>query len=102
MLKLLGANDHSSKDTTPKQNVVPSTEKPKPSTTDSNGQIYSFAELVGAALNFHKPGENYKTEGYVMTPKTLGLMQEHLKQTSGQVCKTNFAFLSYKSLCFRS
>lgn len=50
-----------------------------------NGQVRSFAELVGEALNFHKPGENYKTEGYVVTPKTMELMKEHLKQTGGQV-----------------
>jgi glutaminyl-tRNA synthetase len=51
-----------------------------------NGQIRSFADLAGEALNFHKPGENYKTEGYVMTPKTMELMREHLKKTGGQVC----------------
>ena len=30
-------------------------------------------------------GENYKTEGYVMTPKTMDLIREHLKKTGGQV-----------------
>jgi hypothetical protein len=35
-------------------------------------------------------GENYKTEGYVMTPKTMELMREHLKKTGGQVCPELF------------
>lgn len=30
-------------------------------------------------------GENYKTEGYVMTPKTMDLLREHLKKTGGKV-----------------
>ncbi|CAF3801039.1 unnamed protein product [Rotaria sp. Silwood1] len=56
-----------------------------PNDLQPNTKIHSFAELVGEALNFHKPGENYKTEGYVMTPKTLDLMREHLKKTGGQI-----------------
>ncbi|KAL1021535.1 hypothetical protein UPYG_G00014510 [Umbra pygmaea] len=46
-------------------------------------------QLRGAALNFHKPGENYKTEGYVVTPKTMDLLKEHLKVTGGQI-RTRF------------
>jgi len=36
-------------------------------------------------VNFHKPGENYKTDGYVVTPKTMQLLQQHLQLTGGQV-----------------
>lgn len=32
-------------------------------------------------------GENFKTEGYVMTPKTMDLIREHLHITGGQVCR---------------
>uniref|UniRef100_A0A6Q2YJG1 Glutamine--tRNA ligase n=1 Tax=Esox lucius TaxID=8010 RepID=A0A6Q2YJG1_ESOLU len=46
-------------------------------------------QLRGAALNFHKPGENYKTEGYVVTPKTMDLLKEHMKVTGGQI-RTRF------------
>ncbi|KAJ8016146.1 hypothetical protein DPEC_G00004160 [Dallia pectoralis] len=46
-------------------------------------------QLRGAALNFHKPGENYKTEGYVVTPKTMDLLKEHVKVTGGQI-RTRF------------
>lgn len=31
------------------------------------------------------PGENYKTEGYVVTPKTMELLKKHLEETGGQV-----------------
>ena len=66
-------------------------------------------ELAGEALNFHKPGnflqkfyfkyycifqlklaysflgENFKTEGYVITPNTMDLLAKHLKETGGKV-----------------
>lgn len=37
------------------------------------------------------PGENYKTEGYVVTPKTMELLKKHLEETGGQV-KTCITF----------
>ena len=30
-------------------------------------------------------GENYKTPGFVVTPKTMQLMKEHLERTGGRV-----------------
>ena len=30
-------------------------------------------------------GENYTTEGYVMTPNTMKLLEKHLQVTGGQV-----------------
>lgn len=41
------------------------------------------------ALKFHKCGENFKTEGYVVTPKTMELLKKHLERTGGQV-RTRF------------
>lgn len=38
---------------------------------------------------FHKPGENYKTEGYVKTPNTDAILARHLEETGGQV-RTRF------------
>lgn len=52
---------------------------------DSTGKLISFSELSGEALKFHKPGENYKTDGYVITPKTMDLLAKHLKATAGQI-----------------
>uniref|UniRef100_A0A671R2Z8 Glutaminyl-tRNA synthetase n=1 Tax=Sinocyclocheilus anshuiensis TaxID=1608454 RepID=A0A671R2Z8_9TELE len=46
-------------------------------------------QLRGEALKFHKPGENYKTEGYVVTPNTITLLKKHLEETGGQV-RTRF------------
>ncbi|MEE6502298.1 hypothetical protein FKM82_004468 [Ascaphus truei] len=36
-----------------------------------------------------RPGENYKTEGYVVTPSTMNLLKKHLEITGGQV-RTRF------------
>ena len=36
--------------------------------------------IKGAALTFHKPGENYRTDGYVVTPKTMQLLDEHVEK----------------------
>ncbi|XP_053576782.1 glutamine--tRNA ligase [Bombina bombina] len=46
-------------------------------------------QLRGEALKFHKPGENYKTEGYIVTPNTMDLLKKHLEITGGQV-RTRF------------
>uniref|UniRef100_A0A671WZ01 Glutamine--tRNA ligase n=1 Tax=Sparus aurata TaxID=8175 RepID=A0A671WZ01_SPAAU len=46
-------------------------------------------QLRGESLKFHKPGENYKTEGYVVTPKTMELLKKHLEITGGQI-RTRF------------
>ena len=38
---------------------------------------------------FHKVGENYKTDGYVVTPNTEDLLRSHVKRIGGQV-RTRF------------
>lgn len=57
-------------------------------------------------------GENYKTEGYVVTPNTMNLLKQHLEITGGQVCvfvaervkgavhEENAASLSVFTVCF--
>ncbi|XP_074103417.1 glutaminyl-tRNA synthetase [Cotesia typhae] len=49
----------------------------------------TISELMKTKVHFHKPGENYKTNGYVVTPNTHKLLAEHLKITGGQV-RTRF------------
>lgn len=49
----------------------------------------TISELMKTKVHFHKPGENYKTEGYVVTPNTHQLLKEHLSITGGQV-RTRF------------
>jgi len=46
-------------------------------------------QLRGSALKFHKCGENYTTDGYVMTDTTMDHMKKHLDYTGGQV-RTRF------------
>ncbi|XP_012667344.1 glutamine--tRNA ligase [Otolemur garnettii] len=54
------------------------------------GQTLSLMEqLRGEALKFHKPGENYKTPGYVTTTHTMDLLKQHMEITGGQV-RTRF------------
>lgn len=42
-------------------------------------------EDVMSKVDFHKPGENFKTEGYVVTKNTVALLAKHLKATGGKV-----------------
>lgn len=44
---------------------------------------------------FHAPGENYKTDGYIMTPNTHKLLKEHLKFTGGKVCDIEKGVYNY-------
>ncbi|XP_017017502.1 probable glutamine--tRNA ligase [Drosophila kikkawai] len=45
----------------------------------------TIAELMKTKVHFHGPGENYKTDGYVVTEHTERLLKEHLKRTGGKV-----------------
>lgn len=45
----------------------------------------SIAELMKTKVHFHKPGENFKSDGYVVTPNTDRLLKEHLQKTGGKV-----------------
>ena len=56
---------------------------------DPDGKMKTFMELAGEAVKFHKPGENYKTDGYVITDKTMAILEQHLKRIGGQV-RTRF------------
>lgn len=49
----------------------------------------SISELMKTKVHFHRPGENYKTDGYVVTEHTERLLGQHLVVTGGQV-RTRF------------
>ncbi|XP_038054091.1 glutamine--tRNA ligase-like, partial [Patiria miniata] len=51
----------------------------------AEGGAENINQLMGEAVKFHKPGENYKTDGYVVTPKTMEILKQHLELTGGQV-----------------
>ncbi|GBN04777.1 Glutamine--tRNA ligase [Araneus ventricosus] len=65
------------KEATPTETEMPKEEEPRTITS------------MMKRLNFHKPGENYKTDGYVITPNTMNLIKKHLEETKGQV-RTRF------------
>ncbi|XP_067614419.1 probable glutamine--tRNA ligase [Eurosta solidaginis] len=52
---------------------------------ESTDGANTIAELMQKKVHFHAPGENYKTDGYVITEHTERLLKEHLKQTGGRV-----------------
>ncbi|XP_054161866.1 probable glutamine--tRNA ligase [Oppia nitens] len=65
-------------------------EKQTKSVTELNGQTSeitetNFIDLIRRKEHFHKVGENYKTDGYVITDKTNDLIAKHLKATGGKV-----------------
>ncbi|CAK1578394.1 unnamed protein product [Parnassius mnemosyne] len=60
----------------------------KPESFISSGGPVSINDLM-KKLPFHAPGENYKTDGYIVTPNTKRLLEEHLKITQGKV-RTRF------------
>jgi glutaminyl-tRNA synthetase len=68
----------------PKEKKKDDTKKKVEKKVDDD-KIHSFMDLAGEALNFFKPGENYKTDGYVTTEKTTELIKKHLKETGGKV-----------------
>lgn len=45
----------------------------------------SMAEFLKTKVMFHAPGQNFTTDGYVRTPKTMQLLKDHLKITGGKV-----------------
>ncbi|OAD56129.1 putative glutamine--tRNA ligase [Eufriesea mexicana] len=93
MLDLLGPKTDSDRIPLPKvtkQAKPQKTEKKKAelkTTIATNEKIgaQTISELMKTKVHFHKPGENYKTEGYIITPNTHKLLQEHLKVTGGKV-----------------
>jgi len=87
ILSLLGAKTEqdTNQPKEAKEKKKDDTNKPVVAKADQPEKIYSFMELAGEALNFHKTGENFKTEGYVVTPKTMDLIAQHLKETGGKV-----------------
>ena len=69
-------------------------DKAKSSVADASAEgaedgASTIAELMKTKVHFHKPGENYTTDGYVVTDSTKRRLQEHLQRTGGQV-RTRF------------
>uniref|UniRef100_A0AAG5DFK3 Probable glutamine--tRNA ligase n=1 Tax=Anopheles atroparvus TaxID=41427 RepID=A0AAG5DFK3_ANOAO len=58
------------------------------STSDRSDGPRTMVDLM-RNVDFHRPGENFKTDGYVVTPETERLLKEHLQRTGGKV-RTRF------------
>ncbi|XP_043501637.1 probable glutamine--tRNA ligase [Polistes fuscatus] len=93
ILNLLGPKQNSDLESVPKQTqsnkVKKAVKEEQKDTLSTNENPLTITELMKTKVHFHKPGENYKTEGYVVTPNTNKLLQEHLKITGGKV-RTRF------------
>ncbi|XP_072136303.1 glutamine--tRNA ligase [Mobula birostris] len=96
VLNLLGPKteaDLEKKTKAPKEKAPRIAAKDKEAVSNNNQlKLHSTSvleQLRGEAIKFHLPGENYKTEGYVVTPNTMKLLQKHLEITGGQV-RTRF------------
>ncbi|XP_074861719.1 glutamine--tRNA ligase isoform X2 [Carettochelys insculpta] len=94
VLHLLGPKTEADLEKKPKAGKAKVAEAEKEQKAAENGGVSLgpkslMEQLRGEALKFHKPGENYKTEGYVITPHTMALLKQHLEITGGQV-RTRF------------
>uniref|UniRef100_A0A452VF81 Glutamine--tRNA ligase n=1 Tax=Ursus maritimus TaxID=29073 RepID=A0A452VF81_URSMA len=81
VLHLLGPKTETDLEKKPKVSKARPEEKDRRTTKDmmENGErlaaLSLMEQLRGEALKFHKPGENYKTPGYVTTPHTMDLLK---------------------------
>ncbi|XP_038596019.1 glutamine--tRNA ligase isoform X2 [Tachyglossus aculeatus] len=96
VLHLLGPKTEADLEKKPKAAKPRPTEPEKkvPGDVVENGEVAPesrslMEQLRGEALKFHKPGENYKTPGYVVTSNTMALLKQHVEVTGGQV-RTRF------------
>lgn len=73
----------------PANNLIPERDEKSTVIDVRNNESNLTIDDVMQKLNLHKPGENYTTEGYVMTENTMSLLAEHLTVTGGKV-RTRF------------
>lgn len=71
-----------------KTNAVPGSAVPASHASVAEDGASTMCELM-AKLSFHAPGENYTTDGYVLTDNTMQHMRNHLAVTGGKV-RTRF------------
>nr|CAG4639800.1 EOG090X01EL [Daphnia pulex] len=94
VLSLLGPKTEADLAPPPKVEKVakPKVAKPVSSNKENTEQDSDSASTITELMKkvqFHKPGENFKTDGYVIHDKTMDLLKQHLKETGGQV-RTRF------------
>lgn len=72
------------KKATKKPDSKSSTNTKKDTNNDLGYQPLTIHDVM-KKVDFHLPGENYKTDGYVVTENTQKLLAKHLKETGGKV-----------------
>ncbi|EFO97175.1 hypothetical protein CRE_03478 [Caenorhabditis remanei] len=65
-------------------NVIKDPSRPDNEELNSEG-AETMDELLRTRAHFHKVGENFKTDGYVTTPKTAELLKAHVAAVGGKV-----------------
>lgn len=87
ILELLGpkTEEDLSKPSKDKSTKVAKESKKAIENVESTENYTNFIELLKNKAHFHKPGDNFKTDGYVITDKTMELIASHLKATGGRV-----------------
>lgn len=69
-----------------KQNEAQAKEAPQTETfMNPDGSVKSFMQVAGEAVHFHKVGENYKTDGYVINEHTMDRLKKHVEAINGKV-----------------
>lgn len=82
ILEILGAKTEADLAPVQKQKKV---KEVKPVEKKNLVYIPMSIEEVMTKVDFHKPGENFKTDGYVVTKNTEMLLAKHIKETGGKV-----------------
>lgn len=72
----------------PASTAPPSEATPKATVNSIQEGPRTMVDLM-RNVDFHRPGENFKTDGYVVTSETERLLKEHLQRTGGKV-RTRF------------
>lgn len=98
IIVLLGPKTEAELAPQPKKKAPAETKKEKPkkeangATAATNGNAEenegaeSIDELLKTRTHFHEVGKNFKTEGYVVTPNTMKLLENHVMVIGGKVC----------------
>uniref|UniRef100_A0A1A9VIQ3 Glutaminyl-tRNA synthetase class Ib non-specific RNA-binding domain-containing protein n=1 Tax=Glossina austeni TaxID=7395 RepID=A0A1A9VIQ3_GLOAU len=57
----------------------------KENNMENDGGAHTIGELTKTKVHFHALGENYKTDGYMVTNNTENILRQHLLVTGGRV-----------------
>ncbi|KAL9888848.1 glutaminyl-tRNA synthetase [Glossina fuscipes fuscipes] len=84
-LKPATKTDKKKEKSKPNDNVDNNKSMKKENDTENHDGAHTIGELMKTKVHFHAPGENYKTDGYVVTNHTENLLKQHLRVTGGRV-----------------